>query len=101
MLETVRKEVDDQGRIIIPKEWREELKIKEHSTVEMTKKDGEISLVPIKKKSPMDFKGIFKDVKITMEEIESAEADAAVKDFEDSRKRSIENMKKRHKNESR
>ena len=88
MLEMVIKEIDEQRRIVIPKEWCDEMKIKDHAKMEMTKKDGKIEIVPFKRKSPMDFKGIFKDVKITMEEIKNAEAEAALEDFEKSKRRS-------------
>ncbi len=98
MLETVRKEIDDQRRIVIPKEWCDKMKIKEHTTVEMVRKEDKIEITPVRKKSLMDFKGTVGggDV-VDIEEGEKAQMEAAWEDFENSRKRSIENIKKRHK----
>ena len=45
MLEMVIKEIDEQRRIVIPKEWCDEMKIKDHAKMEMIKKSASEELL--------------------------------------------------------
>ena len=61
------RRIDDLGRIVIPKEIRRTLGIKEGDTLEIfTNKDGEIILTPFKENSKIidSFMGIFKEMSI-------------------------------------
>lgn len=80
-MKTVIKEIDEQGRIVIPLEWREEEGITPRAKIKLVKDHGEITMKPLKYKSLMDLQGTVEGT-ATLEEIESAEAKAAVKRFE-------------------
>ena len=84
-MKMVIKEIDEQGRIVIPQEWRNEEGIKPRSKVELIKEGKNITIKPLKYKSLMDLKGTVKG-RATLEEIENAEAEAAVKRFEKLKK---------------
>ena len=84
-MKMVIKEIDEQGRIVIPLEWREEEGITPRSKVELVKDGKSITIKPLKYKSLMDLKGTVKGT-ATLEEIESAEARAAVERFEKLKK---------------
>lgn len=77
----VIKEIDEQGRIVIPQEWRKEEGMDAKTKVELIKDGKQITIKPLKYKSLMDLKGIIEG-DMTLEEIENAEAEAAVKRFE-------------------
>ena len=85
-MKMVIKEIDEQGRIVIPQEWRKEEGMSAKTKVEMIKEGKNITIKPLKYKSLMDLQGTVKG-KTTLEEIESAEAEAAHERFEKSRKR--------------
>lgn len=81
----VIKEIDEQGRIVIPQEWRKEEGMDAKTKVELIKDGKQITIKPLKYKSLMDLKGIVKG-SATLEEIENAEAEAAHERFEKSRR---------------
>ena len=81
----VIKEIDDQGRVVIPYEWRKEEGLESKSKVELTKEGKNITIKPLKYKSLMDLQGIIKG-KATLEEIENSEAEAAHERFEKTRR---------------
>lgn len=80
----VIKEIDEQGRVVIPCEWRLEKGLMAKSKVELTKDEEKILIRPLKYKSLMELRGALKK-KISLEEIEEAEGKAAVKRFEKAR----------------
>ena len=81
----VIKEVDGQGRIVIPQEWRREENIGPRSKVELIKDGKTITIKPFRYKSLMDLQGIIKG-KTTLEGIENVEAEAAHKRFDKTRR---------------
>jgi len=84
-MKMVIKEIDEQGRIVIPFEWREEEGIGAKTKVELLKEGRTITIKPLKYKSLMDLKGTVKGT-ATLEEIENAEMKAAVRRFEKLKK---------------
>lgn len=86
IMKMVIKEIDEQGRIVIPIEWREEEGLSVRSKVELVKDEGKITIKPLKYKSLMDLQGIVKG-KTTLEEIENAEAEAAHKRFKKTKRK--------------
>ncbi|NON61278.1 AbrB/MazE/SpoVT family DNA-binding domain-containing protein [Acidianus sp. RZ1] len=62
---------DEKGRVVIPKEVREELNIKKGSLLILEVKDGVIVL-KVRKPSPMDIHGIAEEEEVDIEEIEGA-----------------------------
>ena len=64
--------VDERGRIVIPKEIREKLNLKEGSRVEIVlEKDGRI-VINVKRVSVDDIYGIAGKEKVDLEEVEDA-----------------------------
>ncbi len=84
-MKMVIKEIDAQGRIVIPQEWRKEEGMEAKTKVELVKEGKNITIKPLKYKSLMDLKGTVEGT-ATLEEIENAEAEAAVKRFEKLKK---------------
>lgn len=60
MKHEIIKQVDEQGRIVIPKKWRNE-HLKESSTVKLEMKDDEIVL---KSYHPVDITKYFNSIKV-------------------------------------
>lgn len=85
-MKMVIKEMDEQGRIVIPQEWRDEEGLKARAKFELVKDGKNITIRPLKYKSLAELKGIFKG-KVDLKKMETAEMDAAVRYFERSRKR--------------
>lgn len=84
-MKMVIKEIDEQGRVVIPYEWRKEEGIETKAKVELTKEGSQITIKLPKYKSLMDLRGTVRG-KTTLEKIEHAEAEAAHKRFERSRR---------------
>lgn len=80
-MKMVIKEIDEQGRVVIPKAWRKEEGLDAKTKVELIKDGKNITIKPLKYKSLMDLKGTVEGT-ATLEEIENAEAEAAVRRFE-------------------
>lgn len=85
LMKMVIKEIDEQGRIVIPLEWREEEGIKPRTKIKLVKDQGEITMKPLKYKSLMELQGIAKG-KIRLKDIGRAERKAAHDRFERSRR---------------
>lgn len=84
IMKMVIKEIDEQGRIVIPQEWRDEEGLKSKTKVELVKDGNQITIKPLKYKSLMELQGIAKG-KVKLKEIGQAEMRAAHKRFEKSR----------------
>jgi len=83
-MKMVIREIDEQGRIVIPYEWRTEEGLLPKTKVELTKEGGRILIKPLKYRSLMELKGVAKG-KMTLKEIENAEMYAANKRLTRSR----------------
>lgn len=73
MTEKITQKVSSNGRIVIPKEWRDKLAIDDKSEVEMELKDDKTILIK-KKTHPLEIEdNLFKGVTpFTEEELEEA-----------------------------
>lgn len=82
-MKVVIREIDEQGRIVIPYEWRKEEGIDSKDKIELIKEGDKIFIKPLKYKS-------LSEVKIKgrsdLNKIEKAEMLAAVKRYNKSRR---------------
>ena len=79
-MKMVVKEVDEQGRVVIPSEWRKEGWFKANTKVELTKEGDTILIKPLRYKSLMDLKNLGKK-HLSLDNIEKAEMKAAIKRY--------------------
>jgi len=80
-MKMVIKEIDRQGRIVIPYEWRREEGLETNTKVELTKDGEKILIKPMKYRSLMEVRDVTKK-KMSIGKIEKAEAKASIKRFE-------------------
>ncbi len=73
MTEKITQKVSSNGRIVIPKEWRDKLAIKDKNEVEMELKDNKTILIK-KKIHPLEIEdNLFEDITpFTQEELDQA-----------------------------
>jgi AbrB family looped-hinge helix DNA binding protein len=73
MTEKITQKVSSNGRIVIPKEWRDKLAIKDKNEVEMELKDNKTILIK-KKIHPLEIEdNLFEDISpFTEEELDQA-----------------------------
>ena len=73
MTEKITQKVSSNGRIVIPKEWRDKLAIKDKNEVEMELKDNKTILIK-KKIHPLEIEdNLFEDISpFTQEELDQA-----------------------------
>jgi AbrB family looped-hinge helix DNA binding protein len=73
MTEKITQKVSSNGRIVIPKEWRDKLAIKDKNEVEMELKDNKTILIK-KKIHPLEIEdNLFEDItQFTQEELDQA-----------------------------
>jgi len=76
MTEKITQKVSSNGRIVIPKEWREKLAIQDKNEVEMELKDDKTILIK-KKKHPFEiednlFEGVTPFTKKELEEVKKS-----------------------------
>ena len=83
-MKMVIKEVDEQGRVVIPSEWRKEGWTKV-TKVELTKEGDTILIRPLRYKSLMDLQSP-RAKRLSLDTIEKAEMKAATERYRKSKR---------------
>jgi len=77
-MKMVIKEIDEQGRVVIPYDWRREEGLRSRGRIEMIIEGGRIVIKPLKYKTLMETKSKQKGI-ADLESMEKAEFAAAVR----------------------